>query len=335
MSVRILSQPEVATLLPMHECIDAMGTALRGLAQGDTLQPLRSVHRLPGGSGVLASMPGALGASGAFGVKVLSVFPKNHGTPFDSHQGCILLFEPERGQLVAILDATAITAIRTAAVSAVATRALARADAGDLAILGTGTQAARHLEAMALARPLRRVRAWSRDPGSVRAFVDRARLEQRIEVEGCRTAEEAVDGADLICTVTSASSPVLRGAWLRAGAHVNAVGACLPESRELDTEAVRRSRLVVDRRESALTEAGDVLLPLREGVIEEDHIAAELGEVLAGRTVGRRTPEEITVFKSLGLAIEDLAAAQRVYANALAAGRGVALELGGLRAASD
>ena len=326
----------------MRDCIDAMGEALRGMAQGAALQPLRSVYRLPGASpgaspgtsGVLATMPGALRDLGALGVKVLTVFPQNHGTPFDSHQGVVLLFEADHGQLIGILDATAITAIRTAAVSAVATQALARTDAGDLAILGTGTQADRHLEAMALVRPLRRVRVWSRNPASVSAFVDRARREQQIDVEGCDTAEKAVAGADLICTVTSASSPVLRGAWLRPGTHVNAVGACLPESRELDTDAVHRSRLFVDSRESALKEAGDVLIPLREGAIGQDHIVAELGDVLAGTAAGRRTPEEVTLFKSLGLAIEDLAAAQRAHRNALAAGRGVTLELGGLRVAS-
>ena len=335
MSVRILSQSDVTALLPMRDCMDAMREALIGLARGDGFQPLRGVHRLPGGSGLIATMPGSLGEAGEFGVKVLSVFFKNHGTPFDSHQGVVLLFEPDHGQLVAIMDATAITGIRTAAVSAVATQALAREDAGDLAILGTGTQAERHLEAMALARPLRRVRVWSRDPARVRAFADRARKQRGIEVEPARTAEEAIAGADLVCTVTSASSPVLHGAWVAPGAHVNAVGACTPDSRELDTEAVSRSRLFVDRRESALREAGDVVLPIREGAIDEGHIVAELGHVLAGDATGRRTTSEITLFKSLGIAVEDIAAAKRIHQNAAAAGRGTMLELGGLRAGGD
>ena len=335
MSVRIFSQSDVAALLPMRDCMEAMREALVGLARGDGFQPLRGVHRLPGGSGIIATMPGSLGEAGEFGVKVLSVFFKNHGTPFDSHQGVVLLFEPDHGQLRAIMDATAITGIRTAAVSAVATQALAQEDAGDLAILGTGTQAERHLEAMALARPLRRVRAWSRDPVRVRAFADRARKEQGIEVEPARTAEEAVAGADLICTVTSASTPVLQGTWIAPGAHMNAVGACTPDSRELDTDAVRRARLFVDRRESALKEAGDIVLPIREGALGEDHIVAELGQVLAGGAAGRRAAGEITLFKSLGIAVEDIAAARRVHQNAAATGLGTTFELGGLRAGRD
>jgi ornithine cyclodeaminase len=241
----------------------------------------------------------------------------------------VLLFEVERGQLVAIMDATAITAIRTAAVSGVATRALAREDAEDLAILGAGAQALTHLEAMCLARPIRRVRVWSRSSERARRFVIQALDLCDIPVDAAGSPSEAVAGASIVCTVTAAREPVLLGEWLEQGTHVNAVGASLPTARELDSEAVRRSRLYVDRRESALNEAGDFLIPKREGRITDGHIVGELGDLLLGRIPGRRSPDEITVFKSLGLAVEDVAAAHLVHAKAIAKRVGTRVELSG------
>lgn len=308
----ILSREDVERLLPLGECIDLMAEALSTLARGDALQPLRQAHPLPGRNGLLVVMPGALlgGDDAVLGVKVLTVFPDNHEKGEESHLGSVLLFEAGLGKPLALLDAAAITAIRTAAVSALATRLLAREDAGDLALLGTGVQARTHLTALREVRPLRRVRVWSRHPESARRFA------AEHSVEAVATAREAVEGADLVCTVTSSREPVLEGAWLAPGAHVNAVGACTPNARELDTEAVRRARLFVDRRESALVEAGDLLIPLREGAVGEDHIAGELGEILVGRVPGRRSPEEITLFESLGLAVEDMAAARHVWRRA-------------------
>jgi ornithine cyclodeaminase len=326
----LVSQAEVARLLPMPECVEAMADALAALARGEVELPLRQIVRLPSG-GFLGSMPAAVGPLGVFGVKALSVFHANEGTPFDSHQGAILRFEAEHGQLLAIVDATSVTAIRTAAVSAVATRLLARADASELALLGTGVQARTHLEAIRLVRPIRRVRVWSRDPERVRAFAEREAREQGVEVTACAGAEEAVRGAHVVCTVTSSCEPVLRGAWLAEGAHVNVVGAATPGCREVDTAAVARSRVFVDRRESALHEAGDLLIPLRERAITEAHVLAELGELLVGRAEGRRSPDEVTLFKSLGLAIEDVAAAHVVHRNAERTGSGTRVDLGGRR----
>jgi len=331
MKVLIVSQPEVGRLLPMAECIAAMAEALAALARGEAVLPLRQVVRLPDGRGVLGAMPAYVGPLGVVGLKAITVFPGNHGTELDSHQGAVLLFEAGRGRLLAVMDATSITAIRTAAVSGVATRLLAREDAGDLAILGTGVQAGTHLEAMGLVRPLRRVRVFSRDPGRVRAFAERASKRHGIAVEPAATARDAVAGADIVCTVTSSAEPVLKGEWIAPGAHVNAVGACMPACRELDTAAVVRSRLFVDRRESALGEAGDVLIPKREGAIGDDHIQGEIGEVLLGRAPGRRSREEVTLFESLGLAVEDVASAHVVYRNAVATGGGTWVELGGAR----
>lgn len=327
----LVSQSDVGALLPMNECIDVMETALAGLARGEALMPLRSVTWLPRRVGALGTMPAYAGDRGVMGVKVISVFPGNHGTEFDSHQGAVMLFETTNGRPLAIVDATSVTGIRTAAVSAVATRLLARDDAGDLAILGSGTQARAHLEAMRLVRRIRRVRVWSRNAAHAASFAAREGPRQGLRVEASSTAQEAVAGADLICTTTSSTDPVLRGEWIGPGAHINAVGSSVPFARELDTAAVVRSRLYVDRRESTLHEAGDFLFPKQEGAIDDDHIQGEIGEVLIGRRSGRGGPEEITLFKSLGLAIEDVAAAHHVYARALQSGRGVRAHLGGGR----
>lgn len=324
----IATQDQVPALLPMAECAEAVAASLRARADGDALLPVRQLMPLPDGSGLLGMMPAFLAPQGIFGIKVLSVMPGNHGTELDSHQGAVLLFEAERGRLLAIVDASAVTAIRTAAASIVATRALAKENAGDLAILGTGTQAASHIEAMAIARPLRRVRVWGHDPDSASAFARREATRCDVAIEPVVTAREAVEGADLICTVTSSPTPILEGAWLAPGAHVNAVGACFPTTRELDTDAVRRARFYVDTREGALREAGDFLIPRAEGAIGDDHIVGELGEVLTGRAPGRASPDEITVFESLGVGIYDVAAAHVVWKNARKKGD-MEIEMGG------
>lgn len=332
MKVLIVSQPEVARLLPMPECIEAMAEALRAVARGEVVLPLRQVVPLPRHLGALASMPAYIESPRAMAVKVIAVFPGNHGTAFDSHQGAVLLFEGEHGSLRAILDASEITAIRTAAASGLATRLLAREDAADLAILGSGVQARTHLAAMLAVRHVRRVRVWSPNAENRDRFIEYERRRHNVRVEPAASAQSAVAGADLVCTTTSAREPVLRGKWIAAGAHVNAVGSSVKTARELDTEAVRRCRLFVDRRESTLNEAGDFLIPKAEGAIGDDHIQGEIGEILLGKVQGRESDQEITLFKSLGLAVEDLAAAQLVYAKAVEQEVGTWVELGGGRA---
>ena len=331
METVILTQPEIRRLLPMNACIEVMARALTALAAGEAQQPLRSIVRLPGSRGVLAVMPALFSKPSALGVKVLTVFPENAGTPFDAHQGAVMLFDAEHGHPLAIADATEITAIRTAAVSALATRLLARADAHDLAILGSGTQARTHVEAMRAVRRIDRVRVWSRDSGHAERFAERESERHGVVVEPVPSPRAAVEGADLVCAVTSAREPVLRGAWLARGAHVNAVGSSRPDGREVDSEAVVRSSLFVDLRESALNEAGDVVIPLREGSITPEHIRGELGEVLLGRVPGRTDPQEITIFKSAGLAIEDVASILHVYEKAVETGAGTRVHLGGRR----
>jgi ornithine cyclodeaminase/alanine dehydrogenase-like protein (mu-crystallin family) len=327
----VLDRDAVARLLPMDECVEVMARALATVASGNAILPLRPMIRLPDSPNIFALMPAYLGDPKSVGVKVLTVFPVNHGTPIDAHQGAVLLFEADHGRLLAILDATTVTAIRTAAVSAVATRLLAREDADELAILGAGTQGRMHLEAMTVVRPVRRVRIWSRTTEHARALAQLARERFDLRADVCSTPAHAVEGASIVCTTTASATPVLEGASLKPGTHVNAVGACIPTTRELDTDAVRRSRLYVDRRESALAEPGDILVPLAEGAIGTDHIVAEIGELLleGGEGLRRRSDDEITLFKSLGLAVEDLAAAHHVYGKALASSAGTWIALGG------
>ncbi len=329
MKVLIANQDQVAELLPMAECIDVMADALKMLAGGDVLLPLRTMLLLPDGQNLMGLMPSYLGGIQSVGVKVIAAFPGNYGTEYDTHQGVVVLFDAQNGLLRAIVDGTAVTAIRTAAVSGVATRLLARADAGDLAIIGAGTQARTHLEAMMAVRDLRRVRVFSLPREGACRFAERESARHNIAVEVTQSAREAVAGADIICTVTTATEPVVVGEWIAAGAHINAVGTFKPSARELDTAAVVRSRLFVDRRESTLNEAGEFLIPKGEGAIGDDHIVGELGELLLGAVPGRRSRDEVTLFKSLGIAIEDLAAAHHILQRARETNVGTWVEIGG------
>ena len=325
--VLVIDAHTVRRLLPMAECIEVVAEALGALARDRAINPLRSILGLPFGGSALAVMPGAQVEPATFGVKVISVFPQNREAGMESHQGVVLLFEAEHGRPVAIVDASEVTALRTAAVSGAATRALARPDADDLAILGSGTQARTHLEAMLAVRPVRRVRAWSPTRSRLAGFAAEATERHGIAVEAVAEPRDAVEGASLVCTVSGAAAPIVRGEWLASGCHVNAVGSAMPTARELDGEAVRRSRLIVDRRESAMHESGDILLAIAEGAIGPDHLAGELGEVLIGAVHGRTDPEQVTLFKSLGLAVEDVAAAHAVYEAARAAGAGTTVRL--------
>lgn len=334
----LLSDKDVHALLPMGECIDVMADALKAVATGNATLPLRTIIRLPDSMNAFGTMPAVLGAgsSASIGAKIITVFPGNDATPFDSHIGVVLLFDAENGSLLAIADASSITAIRTSAVSGLATRLLANPDASELAILGAGVLALPHLDAVCAVRPIKRLRVWTRSgsgSGSrAQQFAERARARHAgLEVVVCDSVGDAVDGAHVICTITSSRTPVLEGAWLSPGTHVNAVGASLASARELDSDAVVRSRLYVDRRESALAEAGDFLVPRSEGRITDAHIIGELGELALGAIAGRTNASEITLFKSLGLAVEDVASLRHIYARALATGAGTSVELGGRR----
>jgi ornithine cyclodeaminase len=328
----LLTQSEVRALLPMRVCMDLMRDALRALAAERAVNPLRWIMRIPGGDSLIGLMPGCLTEGPqALGLKAIALFPGNHGSSYDTHQGVVVLFDPRHGVPTAILDASEITAIRTAAVSGVATDLLARPGATDVAILGSGVQARTHLEAMRVARDVRRVRVFSPDAAHREAFAERQAARHGIEVVAVDSARAAVEGADIVCTVTSSRLPVLSGEWIAAGAHVNAVGSSQPHARELDAVAVARARLFVDRRESALNEAGDFLQARSEGLIDDAHIQGEIGELLLGKLRGRESDDEITLFKSLGLAVEDLAAAEYVRRQAEEREVGTRVAFGGSR----
>ena len=326
MDVLVLNAEEVTRLLPMPQCIKVMRDALAALAMGEALVPLRTVMRVPGASGFLGLMPGYIapreGDDGALGMKAVSVFPGNATRGIDTHQGAVLLFEADTGRLSALMDGAAITAIRTAAVSGVATDLLARRDAGELAILGAGVQARTHIEAIVAVRPLRRVRIWSRNPAHAAALASELLPRFKVPIEAAASAEAAVRTADIVATVTASPEPILERGWLKEGVHINAVGSSIPTSREIDSATMAAARLFVDRRESALAEAGDLLIAVREGAVTADHIVSELGDVIIGKNPGRRSPGELTLFKSLGLAVEDVASAAYLARRARETGTG-------------
>jgi ornithine cyclodeaminase len=256
------------------------------------------------------------GDRAAFGLKAICVFPGNPAKGLDSHQGGVLQFSAETGELLAMMNASAITAIRTAAVSGVATDLLARTDACNLALIGSGVQARSHLVAMSEVRSIKHCRIASRHIEHAKDFCEQMRPDFPFALEPVETVEEALAGADLIVTTTTAVEPIVKREWISAGAHLNLVGSSTPNTREVDSETMAAVSLFVDRRESTINEAGDYLLAAREGVIGPDHIRAEIGEVLKGERAGRTSPAEITCFKSLGIAVEDLFAAEYLYRKA-------------------
>ena len=319
----IVSGADVRRALPMSDCIEAVDRAMRALSNGGADVPLRTVMQLPGGRNFFGVMPGYLADPRGVGAKIITVYPDNAKRGLPSHLGLVLLFDTEIGFPLAVMDAAEITAIRTAAASAVATRALARKDASHLAILGTGEQAVTHLEAISRVRTLRSVRVWGRSIEKAEHFVETQgpKLSARLEVS--ETAEDAVKGADIVCTVTASREPVLHGAWLGRGAHVNLVGASRLNAREVDDDVVMASRFFVDSRTSARGEAGELKHAMDAGLVTESHVLGEIGDVLSGSVVGRTVDQDITVYKSLGVAAQDLAAAHVIYERAVRDGIGM------------
>jgi ornithine cyclodeaminase/alanine dehydrogenase-like protein (mu-crystallin family) len=338
MKTLFVGAKEVADILEMPTCIRLMRETFKAYAEGKAAFPLRRALVQPDKKGLLGMMPGFLNEEGIIGLKATSVFPGNLGTRFESHQGAVLLFDSVHGRFLSAVDAGSITAIRTAAATGVATDSLSREDSSSLALLGSGTQASTHLESILEVRKgVEEVCVWSRNADHAKIFVDRESRDPRrhgVRIRSVESAEEAVRGAAIVCTLTGAKSPILKGAWLSPGTHVNAVGASVPPYRELDTDAILRGKLFVDSRESALNEADDLRIPMQEGVVGSDHIRGEIGEVLTGRVAGRTEQGEITIFKSLGLSIEDLAAAKFVYDQASSKGLGTWVEFSGEREAT-
>lgn len=324
MRLLVLSARDVHALLGHAECADAMRAALIALQAGQAQQPLRTVLRPAGAAGLVALMPSYLqdDGQGSYGLKAICVTPSNPAAGLDAHQGIVLLSSGPTGEPLALLNASAVTEIRTAAVSVVATGLLARKDADVLAVIGTGVQARSHIEALSAARRLAEIRIAGRDLASAERFAASLGHEVHAAVRACPSAREAVAGAGVVVTATSSAEPVLLGEWLEPGMHVNAVGGAQPATRELDSAAMAAGVLFADRRESLLAESGDYVLAAAAGAVTPAQVRAELGEVLTGQAPGRTSDAEITIFESLGLAIEDLAAARCAYDAAVRTGGG-------------
>jgi ornithine cyclodeaminase/alanine dehydrogenase-like protein (mu-crystallin family) len=323
----VLSGADVRALLPPEVCYAAMRDALAALADGEVQQPAqRPMLAASGAAGLLAFMPSyASTPAPAYGLKAVCVFPGNTALGLDAHQGLVILFDGRTGVPAAILDAATVTELRTPAVTAVATGLLARPDAADLTIVGSGVQGAAHARALAGVRPFRRIRIVARDPGRGRAVCAALEAELGLPVEFCASAEEAVASADVVVTATTSRVPVLSREWIRPGTHVNAIGSSVPATREIDTATMAAATVFADSAASAVLESGDYLLAAAEADVT---IRASIGDVLVGRATGRTSAEEITVFTSIGLAVEDLFAAERAVSTARARGLGTTVAIG-------
>lgn len=314
MTLPVFDARAVRKALPMNRCIDLMAEVQAALSRGDIRLPLRSLMNIPETDNQLLIMPGSLPAPPVFGVKLLSIFPGNPvAQNLPTIQGQVLLFDAQTGSPLALVEAATLTAIRTAAASASATRELANPDAGHLALLGYGVQAESHLEAMASVRPVRQVRVWGPDPEKARTFA--ARHQGDWSMEAASSPEAALADADLVCAVSAAIEPLIESQWIKSGCHINLVGAHRPADREADSATLGRARVFTEVNEFALTEAGDILLALADGVIGEAGLT-EIGAVIDGRAPGRESAEQLTVYKSLGNTAQDLIAAHHVFLSA-------------------
>lgn len=310
--MRIIDREEVRARLTYELCIPLVRAAMIAFSTGRTRQHLRSILPL-GPKGVFGIMPGALGEGEVFGAKLISVYPGNFANGIQSHQGVVVLFDGDTGAPVCIAHAGEITAIRTAAASAVATDALARPDAHRLAILGYGEQALTHARAMVQVRPISAMTVWGRDPGRAQAFAEKVSAELGVPVVACADVQIAVAEADIVCAVTNASEPILKGRWLSSGTHVNLAGASGAGPAEADTDLIAMSRFIADSREGVLAQSGEFLRAKQAGLVDDSHVVGEIGQVLAGGLEGRQSPEQLTVYKSLGHVVQDLAAAKALY----------------------
>jgi len=324
---RLLTEAHVTALLPLADLIAPMEMALSRFSAGEVLQPVRTVLSVGPTKAYYGLMPAYVAEPPQLGAKLVTVFSENHRRGLPSHLATIFLLDPDTGALVALMDGRYITEARTAAVSAVSARYMARPEAATLAILGAGVQARSHLAAVAAVRPIRQARVWSPTPSSRERFVAEMSGQVPAALTAAASAEAAVRGADIVVLVTSSPTPVVDAAWVAPGTHVISVGACRPDQREMDPALVARGRLLVDSRAAALVESGDVVLGIAEGRFAAGHIAGELGDVVRGALTGRTSADEITIFKSLGMAVEDVTAADLVYRRAIETGAGTQLEL--------
>jgi ornithine cyclodeaminase/alanine dehydrogenase-like protein (mu-crystallin family) len=310
--MRFIDREEVARRLTYDICIPLVRDAMIAFSACETKQLLRSIIPLAEGH-LFGIMPGALGAKAPFGAKLISIFPENAAQGRQSHQGLIVLFEPDTGTPVCVVHAGEVTAIRTAAASAVATDALARKDAKYLAILGTGEQASTHARAISRVRALASITIWGRSRERAQALATKMQAELSIPITAAATVQQAVANADIVCTVTSAPEPILKSEWVQPGQHINAVGSSHAGPSELDNALVARARFFADSREGVLNQGAEFLRAKHAGLIDDHHILAEIGEVLAAAEEGRQSSDEINIYKSLGHIVQDLASAWWLY----------------------
>lgn len=324
---RLLTEQHVHALLPMADLIPAMESALAKFSSGEVLQPVRTVLTVGPTKAYYGLMPAYIPTPASMGAKLVTVFGDNHKQGLPSHLATILLLDPETGALLALMDGRYITEARTAAVSAVSARFLARADASTLALVGSGVQARSHLEALQHVRQLKEVRVWSPRPQSREQFIADMSPRLGMPIHDAPSAEAAVRGADLIVIATASKTPVVDNAWVGDGAHVMCVGACRPDQREMEPALVKRGRLFVDSRAAALVESGDVVMNIKDGLFDNTHVRGEIGELVLGRAAGRIADGDVTIFKSLGMAVEDVVAADLVFRRASETGAGTELTL--------
>ncbi len=326
----ILNREAVAASLSHAECVDLMEGAMRAVSRRDVVMPLRQFMAVPDTQGKLGMMPGYVGrtedAEPSFGIKVVSKFPRAPGNPHSSHVGAVLMFETEDGLPVALLDGRELTAIRTSATTAMATRVLARQDATSLTFIGCGEEARHHIQAILPVRPIKKITLWGRNAERAATFASEQNIPSDVSIHVEPDIEKATREADILCTVTSSMQPILKGQWLQPGVHVNLVGAAVRASAEADIEVVKRSRFYVDYQPSAIEQAGELVNAIEAGVVSEGHIVGEIGAVLNGDAPGRRTDDEITVYKSLGVSAQDLAAGMAAAENAKSKNIGVAVD---------
>jgi ornithine cyclodeaminase len=325
--LRILSRQQVESLLPVEDCIPVIRDAMVQVSRDRAQLPLRHGLKIPGRDGMLGMMYGSMAEPESFGIKLVSLFPNNRSIGLSTHMGLMVLYDSEHGRPRALIDASALTAIRTAAASAVATDVLARSDSQVLAVLGTGEQAAFHLSALLHVRRFRSVRMWGRSKASVDGFIGKLRISPMPHIHVSDAPADAVRESDVVCTVTSSPVPILAGDDVRPGTHVNLVGSSMATAREVDSQFVARARFYCDLRESLLAQGGEFLRAIEEGVIAEAHLVGEIGSVIDGVIPGRREPSEITVYKSLGVFAQDLAAATQLLHAAERLGVGTVVEL--------
>jgi ornithine cyclodeaminase/alanine dehydrogenase-like protein (mu-crystallin family) len=325
--MRIIARSDVERLLSVKDCVDVMARAMEATSRGNVTLPIRQFIPVPDAPGKLAVMPGTLGDPACFGIKLVCKYDRPHGDPLGTHVGMVMLFDSAKGIPLAMIEGSSLTAIRTSAASALATRHLAREDARHLAILGNGEQAMRHVAAMLAVRPVETISVWGRDGARAQAFADEVSASTGLPVQCHAEVGAAVAEADIICTTTSAKTPILFGADLRPGQHINLVGSAIAASAEVDDAAVAKSRFYVDYKPAAMAAAGELLNAIASGAVGENHIVGEIGQVVMDSVPSRENSEQITMYKSLGVASQDLAAAHAVWAMAEQEGSGLEVDL--------